>query len=391
MALETRREAKIVPSYSLTGDLLSYLRCALQYRYQNGSALPPSRPVQLWFGEFIHGVMEGAYRLWNDGIANFSAPWPCHVTDWNDRQNPDGTRAKYDIAVIGEQIELSLANQGKHPRNRDVRIAAYRRAEVAVNLIGAHLFPLVTSAEEPLNGSRLIPNSANFRADRYELTGIADVLSHVKVNECPPDNRFRQALERACQSLPAEYEVVVDYKGAHRPNTASDYWKQGEWQIHTYAWLRNRRDPPIKVVAGILIYVNELSPGNDDILNLKEGLAKGLTDTPPPSIQDKSNLDRWRPGNDTQNLLSLEYRWQRAIRVVPASHVSISNATAQFDDVVRQIEAQISDEARRGDISKVWLPTCKDKSTCDACDFRSFCPKPADQSVARSPRAPEAP
>lgn len=207
----------------------------------------------------------------------------------------------------------------------------------------------------------------------------------------PPDNRFREALELACPVLPPEYEVVVDYKGAHRPNSDSDYWQQGEWQVHTYAWLRNRRDPPVKVAAGILIYVNELSPGNDDILNLKEGLSRGTTDAKPLSIQDRNNLDRWRPGNNTENLLSIEYRWQRAIRVVPASPSSVAKATAEFDDVVRRIESQISDEAREGDIGKVWMPTCKDKSMCDACDFRSFCPKPAGQSTFRTPRAPEAP
>lgn len=391
MALESRREAKLVPSYSLTGDLLSYLRCGLQYRYQNGSSLPPSRPVQLWFGEFIHGVMEGAYRLWSDGLFDFASPWPCNVTDWNNRHNPDGSRAKNDIAVIGEQIELSLANQGKHPRNRNVRTAAYRRAEVAVNLIGEHLFPLVILAEEPLNGSRLIPDSGILRADRYELTGIADVLSHVKVKTCPANNRFKLALEKACNDLPQEYEVVVDYKGAHRPNTDSDYWQQGEWQVHTYAWLRNRKDPPVKVAAGMLIYVNELSPGNDDILNLKEGLAKGTTDVRPHSILDKNNLDRWRPGNDTQHLLTLEYRWQRAVRVIPVSGSSIAKATGEFDAVVKSIESQISAEAQHGDIAKVWVPNCKDKSTCDACDFRSFCPKPASHSKFRSPQAPEAP
>jgi hypothetical protein len=391
MALEVRREPRLVPSYSLTGDLLSFMRCGLQYRYQNGSALPPSRPVQLWFGEFIHGVMEAAYRLWADGGANFDSPWPCNMTDWDDRKNPDPNRAANDVGVIGERIELALANQGKRPRNRDVRVAAYRRAEVAINLVGRHLFPLVTLAEEPLTGARLIPNSQALRADRYELTGVVDVLSHVKVNECPPDNRFRQALHQACPNLPPEYEVVVDYKGAHRPNLDSPYWRQGEWQVHTYAWLRNRREPPVKVAAGILIYVNELSPGTDDIVNLKKGLGDQQTDVIPMTADDRARLDRWRPGYDTHGLLSLEYRWQRAIRVVPATPEAIDRATGEFDQAVHTIEDLIREESRDGNIGRVWMANCSDKPTCDACDFRAFCPKPADVDTPRAPIAPDAP
>src|SRR5215475_14325892 len=103
MELPIRRPPYQVPSFSLTGDLLSYKKCGLQYRYLNGSALPPSRPVQLWFGEFIHGTMETAFRLWRDMRPPF--PWPMSITPY--RGNPPAGRLPHDIGTIGDTVEGS--------------------------------------------------------------------------------------------------------------------------------------------------------------------------------------------------------------------------------------------------------------------------------------------
>ena len=82
MTLTVRSKPYIIPEYSLTGDLLAYLTCGLQYRYQNKGTLPPAMPIQLWFGNFIHGVMEEAYLRWrDDDWKDFPWDWKTQIRD----------------------------------------------------------------------------------------------------------------------------------------------------------------------------------------------------------------------------------------------------------------------------------------------------------------------
>ena len=203
MELEVKRPDHIVPSYSLTGDLLSYLRCRLQYRYHNGSALPPSRPVQLWFGEFLHGTLEMSYRFWDElrqkGQQPPDFPWPCTKREW--RQDPPSWE-DHDIGKFADSVENALRQQGKQARSADARDSAYRRIEVAVNELGRHLFPLIDSTERRVIGTRPVPYSGkDLRCDNYEVHGVIDVLTHVTLSGASDDNLIRQCVLQVCPNL----------------------------------------------------------------------------------------------------------------------------------------------------------------------------------------------
>lgn len=389
MTLERKREPEIIPPYSLTGDLLSFLRCGLQYRYQNGSQLPPSRPVQLWFGDFIHGVMESAYRIWKAAPPPF--PWPCNPTI--PPNPPDTGRAFHDIGVIGDVVEGTLRAQGKNPRSKDLRSSAYKRAEKAVNELGPHLFPLVDTAEEKIIGTRAVPPAPPGvipRAQRYELHGVIDVVSDVHLNTATTGNVIRDAIVAACPKLSGHYEVIIDYKGSRRPLVAHSYWAQGDWQVQTYAWLRTRQASSLPVVAGVLVYINELSPGQDDVKEMQKGWKQGTTDVvPEKGSLDYYLLSTWTPGSAVPDF-SMDFRMRRALRVIAIDAASQTIATGKFDEVVLEIERLANQEANVGQIMTVW-PACGDDETCSACDFRHFCTSPSPRQGVHPITAPMAP
>ncbi|MEM9458052.1 MAG: PD-(D/E)XK nuclease family protein [Myxococcota bacterium] len=387
--LGKRREAEIIPSYSLTGDLLSYLRCGLQYRYYNGSSLPPSRPVQLWFGEFIHGVMETAYRRWKGSMPAF--PWPMSMTEYREKAPPG--RVPHDVGTIGDLVESTLRAAGKFARSGRMRNSAYRRAHKAVNEIGPALFPLIESAEEKVIGTRpiVMPAGIHARSSMYELHGVMDVLSSISKKEVQ-DSFLRDAVLSRVGSADDEVDVIVDYKGTRRPAHNSEYWLHGDWQLQMYAWLRSKQPVARPVVAGILLYINELDPGSSDMAALVRDVKKCRTDVVPDrGARDGQVASIWKSG-DSVPALSREFRLARMMRVVEIDQQSMHNAVAAFDQVVVDIETSVAREAASGRISGNWLPYGDDR-TCRACDFRHFCPAPHESRgrAGYEPGAPQAP
>ncbi len=397
MKLPSRSKKYMIPEYSLTGDLLSFLTCNLQYRYQNKGTLPPSKPVQRWFGEFIHGVLEEAYLQWD--LNNKSFPW-----DW-----------KSDIRPIEDMIDIRLQVSGLYPYDEDLfysllnseleledlnehdhKKLASARAEKAINIWGPHLFPLINSSELLIKGIRKMPNyDENIsRSNYYGINGVVDVLSSLKINKnlnqtnldnydnmivefLKKDKKFQQKI--ANHNAGDEYEIIIDYKGMKRPPQQSkdDFnnpWENHKQQILTYSWLRSQQEDAKPIFAGIVFYLNELVPSKEDLVLIKEEIANDLTDGAIDYSKYSEDVDlimNWDK-DDKAPELSEEFKIERSIRIIDIDESEIESSLNKFDSVVFNIESSLIKEIKGCKIQDAWKAD-SDERTCSACDFRSFC------------------
>lgn len=392
MKLPSKSKPYMIPEYSLTGDLLSFLTCNLQYRYQNKGTLPPSKPVQRWFGEFIHGVLEEAYLEWDYKKTSF--PW-----DWLE-----------DIRPIEEQIDLRLQTRGLYPYDEDLFFSmsnhpeveylnehdhkklASARAEKAINIWGKHLFPLINSSEHLIKGVRPMPNfdKHRSRSNYYGINGVVDVLTSMKINDLEQSNldnydnmiieylkRNPDFQKRVRESDSEDYEIIIDYKGMKRPPTsigdskAEDKWETHKQQILTYSWLRSKQEDAKPIVAGIIFYLNELVPSKEDLVLIKEELRNGLTDVGEKYPEDVELIENWEE-DDKAPALSDEFKIDRSIRIISVDESEKNDALLKFDSVVANIEESLIKEMQGCKIQEAWKAD-SDERNCSACDFRTFC------------------
>lgn len=406
MRLSRTRPPYMIPSYSLTGDLLSYLNCGLQYRYQNRGALPPSTPVQLWFGEFIHAVMEEAYLRWANSPGHKSLPW-----DWETvirpielevfrRLRAGGLVAPFNLFCPATTTSTTPRCTCQGPAHQRHKLLASRRSEALINTWAVHLFPLISEAEVNVRGIRPMPLPPPNRADYYEVSGTIDVLGAVQIAAAPSGNLLLHHLNASPATAAAigaitgtNFEIILDYKGMRRPSTNSPAWTHFAWQVHTYAWLRSQQPNAAPVAAAILIFVNELEPSAEDIKQLQQDLRSGSTDVT-PTPRDDALIQAWHPRQPVP-ALSTTFREQRSIRVVDVDAGAIQASLTRFDDVVVDIERSVQAEMAGGSVMTAWQArpsgatyTAPDQRVCTACDHKHYCPLATSVGYGRPPAAP---
>jgi CRISPR/Cas system-associated exonuclease Cas4 (RecB family) len=387
MPLSVREPPYKIPEYSLTGDLLAYLTCGLQYRYHNKGSLPPSTPVQLWFGEFIHSVMEEAYLEWQQNQQRRRFPW-----SWDPEVRDIELQINRRLRARGLSppprlfcpYDSSFTQQGWCPDpNHPHQLIASQRTEAAINTWGQHLFPLIDEAEVRLKSIRDMSNYRHgvSRCNYYGITGVVDVISSVDLQNAPSGNLIlhyisqNPELQEIINNLASpEYEIIIDYKGMRRPPINDPTWQHHEWQILTYAWLRTQQPQSRPIVAGIIFYLNELALSQEDIRRLQNDVRNNSTDIVPQGL-DSQAIQNWRR-NTTPPTLSRPFKEQRSIKIISVDDIHVQNSLQAFDNVVGDIESCVLSEMAGRSITSSWNPNPIERN-CTACDFKTFCSNPA--------------
>jgi len=400
--LSVRDQPYEIPGYSLTGDILGYLRCGLQYRYTRIGKMPPRSPVQLWFGHFIHGCMDEGFRRYQ---AEVNAGKPHAIA----------MRA-IDPNAIVIFIEERLLNQGIAAWEPWLKLLGYARARVALLELGMHLFPLISQSEVRLTGARHLkplPKGKEFRrADRYEMVGVIDVVTDVGMS-AHKDNEIVQHVLAKLGTVPARFELIVDYKGSRRqPSQASiegenpSLWDQYAWQVLTYSELRAKQVGSEPVAAGVLVYVNELLPLDGDLFDLDREVSgytpKGGKALSTDEPADRTQIKAWRnaakavadavedehesltkAGDEaavlkaSQKLVTSvpwDVRLRRALRVIKNDDSERLTSLQAFDSTVYDIECSRGTELYGKSVLNSWSTNPDDHNTCAACDSRTWCP-----------------
>lgn len=379
MAIGNRSDGFEIPLYSLTGDILSFRQCSLQYRYYNGSSLPPSRPVQMWTGQLVHGVLEEAYKLWKDRHFSFLSEWPLSFSFERSKEYVESLPIT-DIYRIGRSIEQTLEASGIRARSNTAREYAFFRCWRAVNFIGPMLFPLIEVTEKSMSATRAYPvfsppAGQTLRGDgRYELTGIADVISSNKINEELPSEAVSLLNLLGIRSSTAQYEILVDYKSMKRPSLFDQKWHDHEHQIKTYAWLRSKQPGSFQVRAGLIVYVDELYLSHDEVREIRAEQNKHETDI--ELFEGSSDYYKLRTWDGHSHFdFTKDYAIKRALRIVDVSPGEIDESLQFIDSTVGSIEKTVLAENQTGRIINNWTTNVADERTCVACDFRHSCPK----------------
>ncbi|MCY3410426.1 MAG: PD-(D/E)XK nuclease family protein [Candidatus Heimdallarchaeota archaeon] len=366
--IQGKKQKSALPTYSLVGDLIGFVRCGLQYRMHRRAGWKSAYDGQLWYGMFIHRILSVAYSRFEDYSAD-----QIERLDWKDHIRPiefsvfnqltnEGFTPPFDIFCPHNESETErgACSDINHPHKK----RASWRAEAAIKILGPLLFPHIDELEFKLSSMRRI-DIPGLDLEYYFLKGITDVI----LNFQDIHHKYRTLIQ-------AEGTTIIDYKGASYPDDESDIEEAHYWQIIEYGWLYKQKTG-ILPKFGILVYLNDLYPFSIELETMRDELLKGnsIRGLEQMTDDDRQKIMHYMSNkNDPNDVpeLSEQFRLARSIKVIPIESRMVDKILSHFDKIVSRIEHNVKKE-REQSIFDTW-PTRPVKKHCQYCDIRYICP-----------------
>lgn len=367
MTLSIRPSPDVQPTWDVASDLLSFLRCGLQYRYSRPGKPRPSHSSQQFSGQFLQQVLEDAWLLANTHSAP-PFPWPQPV-----------------IQEMLRHVEQRLAAQGVRCHSASGRHYTRLRAAAAINELGPLLFPILCQARLHVCGSvhnpNTVPHSDSNDIPACELTATIHAVARLQLhNPALSPNPLVKLLQQQLPQAPSgPVELLVDLQGHRRPDSCGAQTlchDSTQLQIQATSSLYGTRTQH-PVIAGLVCYLSELVPSRRDFLALRKALSQRPgADIPAADSLDAAILRTWkaRTASAVPPLLSLPFRLQRTIRVIPVSVADQQAALTELRKTIQRILQCRSHELLTGHIISAWERNASEVTVCQACDARTWCP-----------------
>lgn len=338
MQLSICRSGDASVSFNLYDDLAAFAHCRLKKRPAVYSQTTQSRLSGI-FLDFA----------WREAIRHYS------FEQQNGRSNPPPWSDAATKTLLRRSIGRLMTGRILPPHSRPAAIE-FAETKAVINEFGAAFFPLIQQTGVSVKGARLIPEykfpSAwrSVAANWYEIVADTDIITQKQLdNPNPESEELRSVICAALpRKLPRQFEIVIIYKGQRRPlseNAAAgdlhSDWNIDQWCIHSLAHLRHHQAQTPPVIAGMVIYLNELCPTFDALATFADEMEQRSTDIVPPksSLMEKG-LRGWNKiptvlryrANRPQ--LPFAFRLNRAIRLFKITPQTIKKALKTVDNIV---------------------------------------------------------
>lgn len=204
--------------YSVTGDILSYRRCARQYGHFSDYGFSPAQAAQLYFGTVVHETLDRMHQQYRGQLDDV----------------PEGIPSRADIERYFTQVSNALIAHGTKPMSGDAKDRALAYIKRFNEQMADELYPRVKDTEHRLQSQQ----------ESFVIEGTVDILV-----------RDEDSLET---DGPHEWEIW-DYKAAQLPADGNIDLKNYRYQMQVYAGLYEQKNGVLPSRA-VLYFMGESNP-----------------------------------------------------------------------------------------------------------------------------------